>query len=529
MRDAIADGRWWTDRTLYECYVPSFNDSDGDGWGDLRGIIERLDHLEELGVGLLWLTPIHPTPFADHGYDVADYLDVDPRFGTLADVDELVARADRRGIGIVLDIVANHTSDRHPWFQDALTGRDADHRGYYIWRDPAPGGGPPNNWVSAFGGSAWRWHDPTGQYFLHLFAPEQPDLNWDDARVGDEFDAILRFWLDRGVAGFRFDVAHMLVKDPTFADNPRLDTPPDTAAGRPGARREWDLFEHRHDLGRPEALDIHRRWRRVTAAAHAFLLGEVSVRDPRRLAGYVPEDGLHSVFAFPMAETTWEPDRIAGLVRRLADAGPGFVWAHSSHDRSRAVTRFGGGSVGRRRALVLAALTVGLPHLPLIFQGEELGLDDATLAPDDAQDPFARHTPGAFVRDVVRTPMPWSTERGLGFTANASAWIGFGSRARGDTVAHQEHDPASPLRLHRDLLRTRQRFPDLRRGDGANWLGVPPPLIGYRRGECVVIANLGPGPAIADVLSGEWEPVFATGPTDLPVIPGETAVILARP
>jgi alpha-glucosidase len=519
---------WWRDSAAYEIYVASFADSDGDGWGDLQGIIERLPYLDELGVNLLWLTPINPSPFADNGYDVADYLDVDPRFGTLEDVDRLVDGAGRRGMRVLLDLVPNHTSDRHPWFQDASSGRDARYRDYYVWRDPKPDGGPPNNWVSAFGGSAWTLDEASGQYHLHLFAPEQPDLNWTDPRVADEFDAILRFWLDRGIAGFRVDVAHSMAKHPELLDNPRLDPPPKPPGGRPGAPREWDFFNHLHDLSQPSGLEIHRRWRRLTRPHDALLLGEVNLRDPDTLAGYAGSDGLDSVFTFPMAETSWDPPALIGLVRALADASPAAAWAHSSHDRSRAVTRFGGGETGRRRALTLATLTIGLPAVPLLYQGEELGLDDADIPRDLAQDPLARLTPGAFARDVVRSPMPWSPGPGIGFTTAESAWMPLGDRAAEETVAVQERSASSPLTRHRELLSTRRRLAGLRRGDGPRWLDLPEPLVGYRRGDCLVVANLGEDAATPHLPPGEWRVAFSTSGSSGLELAGEHAAVFTR-
>jgi len=524
----VSEPSWWRDAAVYEIYVPSFADSNGDGWGDLPGVVERLPYLEALGVDVLWLTPIHPSPFADHGYDVADYLAVNPRFGTPADVDRLVEAAARRAIRVLLDLVPNHTSDQHPWFEDARRGRDAQHRDYYVWRDARPDGRPPNNWVSAFGGPAWTLDEPSGQFYLHLFAPQQPDLNWAEPRVAAEFDAILRFWLERGIAGFRVDVAHSMAKHPELLDNPRLDPPPKPPGGRPGRPREWDFFEHRHDLSQAEGLEIHRRWRRLAETHDALLLGEVNLREPQPLGRYASAGGLHAVFAFPMAETSWEPAAVIALVRELATASRHLVWAHASHDRSRPVTRFGGGATGRRRALTLATLTVGLPRAPLLYQGEELGLDDADIARQDAQDPLARLTPGAFARDVVRSPMPWAPGPNLGFTSAAAAWMPFGARDALDTAAAQEDDPASPLRRHRALLAARRALTDLRRGEGPDWLGVAPPLVGYRRGDCVVAANLGTEPAQVPLPPGQWTAVFSTADAPGRVLAAEQAAIFTR-
>jgi len=330
-------GDWWADRTGYQVYLPSFADSDGDGWGDLPGLVDRLDHLADLGVDLLWLSPVHPSPFADAGYDVADYTAVHPRFGSLADLDRLLAETAARGMRVLLDLVPNHTSDQHPWFRSARRSREDPHRGYYHWRDPAPGGGPPNNWVSAFGGPAWTLDEATGQYYLHLFSPAQPDLNWEDPAVAAEFDAILRFWLDRGVAGFRVDVANTLVKAPGLPDNPEL--PPERwAPTMTGLPEEFFRFEHLHEIDQPGVLDVHRRWRDVVAPYAGMLLGEVYLLDPAALARYLRQDGLHLSFWFALVESGWAPERFAELLRAADVAGPHLAWVQSSHDRSRAVS-----------------------------------------------------------------------------------------------------------------------------------------------------------------------------------------------
>jgi alpha-glucosidase len=528
-----ASSPWWADRTGYEIYVPSFADSDGDGWGDLPGVVSRLDYLADLGVDLLWLSPIHPSPFADHGYDVADYLDVDPRFGTLADVDRLLADSDRRGMKVLLDLVPNHTSDEHRWFRRSRSSRDNPYRGYYHWRDPAPDGGPPNNWASAFGGPAWTFDEATGQFYLHLFSARQPDLNWDDGRVADEFDAILRFWLDRGAAGFRIDVANALVKAPGLPDQP-VRRPGEPHRGGSAASRDWLRLDHIYDHDQPGVLAIHRRWRQVVAPYDALLLGEVYLVDPQGLAPYVRgQDGLHLLFWFGLVESGWEPDRFEELVRGAAVAVPHLAWVQSSHDSSRAVTRYGGGEAGRRRALTLATLTIGLPVLPVLYQGEELGLDDAELRPDEVQDPLAVSGGYSRSRDVARTPLPWAPGPGFGFTTADTAWLPFGDRRPQDTVAVQRDDPRSPLAAYRALLTTRRRLPGLRRGEPC-WIGREAPVLAYVRGDCLVAANVGGRAETLPVPSGRWRVEFATdGGPARPVegqlrLAAEQATILSR-
>jgi alpha-glucosidase len=497
-------------------YVPSFADADGDGWGDLPGVTARLDHLADLGVNLLWLSPIHPSPFADHGYDVADYLGVDPRFGTVADAERLVAAAADRGIRVLLDLVPNHTSTAHPWFRRSRRSRDDPYRDYYHWRD----GDPPNNWVSAFGGSAWTPDAATGQSYLHLFAVDQPDLNWRNAAVAAEFDTVLRTWLDRGFAGFRIDVPHVMSKHPDLLDNPTI--PADRVVPDERGRVEWNSFEHRYDRDQPDIVDILARWRSVADPYDALLLGEVSLLDLPRLARYTGPDALHACFWFGLVRRGWEPDRLPGWIRSAVDGVPGLVWVLSSHDRSRAVSRYGGGAVGRRRALVLATATIGLPDFPLLYQGDELGLADAAIAPDEVQDPLVRSGGGTFARDAVRTPMPWRPGPGYGFTAADRAWIAFGDRDPADTVAVQSGDPSSPLSAHRRLAGLRRSSADLRHGP-VEWLDTPASVLAYRRGACVVVANLGVDPYPLPV---PGRVLYATSTVDRGGLPGESAAVL---
>ena len=453
------------------------------------------------------------------------------------DVDRLLAECAARGMRLLLDLVPNHTSVEHAWFRRSRSGRDDPHRDFYHWRDPASDGGPPNNWVSAFGGPAWTLDEATGQYYLHLFAPAQPDLNWDNPAVADEFDAILRFWLDRGIAGIRIDVAHLLVKAPGLPDNPELPV----EQQRPhmtGLPDEFFRFEHRHDHDQPGVLEIHRRWRRVVAPYDALLLGEVYLLDPDDLARYlVEQDGLHLSFWFGLVESTWDPDRFAQLLRAADVAGPHLAWVQSSHDRSRAVTRYGGGAMGRRRALTLATLTMGLPALPVLLQGEELGLEDANLAPDEIQDPLVLQGGYALSRDVARTPMPWAAGPGLGFTSAPRAWLPFADRAAADTARQQAGDPTSPLSAHTRLLATRHRLADLRR-QPLRWIDAVEPVLAYRRGDVLVAANVGADPATFALPPGRWRVEFQTdgeatsvqGPTHGVAfrLGAEQAVILAH-
>jgi len=507
--------RWWRSAVGYEVYLRSFADADGDGVGDLPGLRRRLDHLADLGVTLVWVTPFYPSPMHDHGYDVADYTGVAPLFGTLADVDAFVADAHQRGVRVIVDLVPNHSSSEHPWFRAARTSRDDPHRDYYVWRDPAPDGGPPNNWKSVFGGDAWTLDPGTGQYWLHLFLPEQPDLNWANPAVAEEFDAILRFWLERGIDGFRVDVAHSLVKHPDLPDNPPappLAKPEDAAVG--SVASSWQALAHIHDVDQPDVVSIYRRWRRIADEYDALLLGEVYLLEAERLERYVAEDdGLAAAFWFPPLHLPWHVSRLRAVFREGVDLAlrvrGDLAWVQGSHDRPRMVSRYGGGAVGRARALAVATLQLFLPGMPFIYQGEELGLEDGVVPPEEAQDPLAvRQGEHDRSRDVARTPMPWSPEPGLGFTAAPRAWLPFGGRTPEDTVAVQREDPASPLSTYRRLIEVRRRLldPNLpfawEAGDGA--------LIGLRRGSVVVFANCGETPVALPPSSQDLRVQFST-------------------
>ncbi|MBA3844767.1 MAG: alpha-amylase, partial [Actinobacteria bacterium] len=359
----------WRDAVFYEVYVRSFADSDGDGYGDLAGIRSRLPYLRELGVDGLWITPLFPSPGADHGYDVSDYADVDPRFGTLADFDGLLADAHALGLCVVIDIVPNHTSIEHPWFRQ--------HPEYYVWRDE------PNNWLSVFGGPAWTRDEQTGRYYLHLFAREQPDLDWHNPDVQREFDAIFRFWLDRGVDGIRVDVAHGLFKDPGLADEPEP---------VPGA--ELHSFDRRRAIDQPELHPLYRHWRKLVDEypGERFLVGEVFFRDPMRVADYVRPDELHLVFNFTLLFEDWSTSGIRAAIDRtidsLAAVGATPSWVLESHDVTRLPTRYGGGADGLRRARAAALLLLALPGTVFLYEGQELGLDEVDLPDDARQDPI---------------------------------------------------------------------------------------------------------------------------------------------
>jgi len=499
----MADRLWWRDGVLYQVYPRSFADSNGDGVGDLRGVIDRLDHLAWLGVEGLWLNPTFPSPNADWGFDVADYRDVDPALGTLADLDELVAAAGERGIHVLLDLVPNHTSDEHPWFVAARRARDAPHRDWYVWRDPAPDGGPPNNWKSIFGGPAWELDEATGQYYLHLFHPKQPDLDWWNDAVRAEFEDILGFWYDRGIAGFRIDVAHGIVKDRELRDNPQAREDDAEVYRWLGQRPEFSML-------RPEVHEVFRRWRALSDAREPprVLVGETWVHDVETLATFYGSgvDELHLAFNFVFLAAEFTAPTLAPVVARTeallpAEAWP--VWTLGNHDMTRFPTRWAGGDERRVRLALMLLMT--LRGTPVLYYGDEIGLPEAEVPAERIVDPVGllRDADRAG-RDGARTPMPWTDEPGAGFTApGVEPWLPFG--AGGVDVATQRADPGSVLTLTRDLIALRRSNDGLRTGAYMP-LDAPEGAWAFRRGDRAAVAlNLSGAPVVIPGLTGRIE------------------------
>lgn len=508
---------WWTDAVGYQVYLRSFADSNDDGVGDLAGIRSKLDYLSDLGVDFVWITPFYPTPGRDWGYDVADYCDIDPQFGDLAAFDALMADARERGIRVVTDLVPNHSSSDHRWFQAAIgkagEPERARYRDYYIWRDPAPDGGPPNNWVGYFGGPAWTLEPESGQYYLHLFLPSQPDLNWRNPAVADEWDQILWFWLDRGVAGFRVDVAGGLVKDAGLRSNPQLRPIPPRAS----RWEQWDCFEHVHDVFQPESQDVFRRWRKICDDYGAFLHGETYHLDPRGMDDLLPPDGMHGGYWFAPMHIDWEPGQIRETLRGPSEMlASRLLWAMSSHDMPRAPTRFAPahgaeGAVGTSqhqgaaRTLAFNVLAAFLPGSLVLYQGEELGLADGEVAAQDKLDPVGPDGDVSAGRDGCRTPMPWGDGPHNGFSS-AEPWLRSAERPVGATAAAQSRDGRSWLAAYRALLEVQQRVrPALvnASADGAGSLewtdGGRGPVISYRRGAVGVAACVGDSPVEVEI------------------------------
>jgi alpha-glucosidase len=484
---------WWRHAVCYQIYVRSFADSDGDGVGDLTGIAQRLPYLADLGVDAVWITPFYPSPQHDHGYDVSDYRDVDPLFGTLADFDAMLATAHSLGIKVIVDLVPNHTSSEHAWFREALAAAPGDPaRDRYVFRDGTGphGDRPPNNWVSMFGGPAWsRVED--GQWYLHLFDATQPDLNWWNAGVGDEFEAILRFWLDRGVDGFRIDVAHGLYKPFDLTPRKPTDEPPHPM---------WD---------QPEVHEVYRRWHKVLAEydGDRMAVAEAWSGSPESMARYIRPDELQQTFNFAWLEAEWSAAAFRKVVVDtfeavgLVDGTP--TWVLSNHDVTREATRYGGGPTGVARAEAAALTMMALPGSAYVYQGEELGLEQVEVAPQDRQDPswFRTGEPG---RDGCRVPLPWSGQAApYGFSpGDRQPWLPMPADWADRTVEAQAGAPSSTLSFFRRMLRLRRELVDSL-PDEVEVLSSAAGTFAVLRGDLLCVVNCGTSAARLPEAAGE--------------------------
>ncbi|MER5324281.1 glycoside hydrolase family 13 protein [Streptosporangium roseum] len=507
--------RWWRDAVIYQVYVRSFADGNGDGIGDLLGVRSRLRYLADLGVDAIWLTPFYTSPMADFGYDVADYRDVDPIFGSLGDARALIDDAHRHGLRVIVDVVPNHTSDRHVWFQQALAaGPGSPERERYIFRHGKGENGelPPNDWESVFGGPAWT-RLPDGEWYLRLFAPEQPDLNWDNPEVHAEFESVLRFWLDLGVDGFRVDVAHGMVKADGLPD-----------VGHPDQVRMIgsDVVPFFDQDG---VHEIHRGWRRLLDSYPGERIGvaEAWAPSPQRLANYVRPDELHQAFNFHFLNTPWDAARFRTVIQEsLATAGlvgAPSTWVLSNHDVKRHLTRYGGGEIGLRRSRAAALLTLSLPGSTYVYQGEELGLPEVLDLPEEfLRDPQRLRNPDDG-RDGCRVPIPWAdVEPHFGFSLPGieESWLPMPASWGPLSVQSQLRDPLSTLHLYRTALeirRDRRSFGDA----PLTWLDSPEGTLAFTRGD-----------GFACTLNLTGEPVELPAPgrvllaSEEPVVDGDT-------
>jgi alpha-glucosidase len=495
--------RWWQQGVIYQIYPRSFQDSNGDGVGDIPGIISRLDYLQWLGVDALWISPIYPSPMADFGYDITDHTAVHPLFGGLEDIDRLLAEARRRQLKVILDYVPNHTSDQHPWFLASRASRTNPQRDWYIWRDPAPDGGAPTNWRSVFGGPAWTWDVATGQYYYHAYLPEQPDLNWRHAAVQEAMLDVLRFWLDRGVDGFRIDALRQLVKDDLWRDNPPNPVHDPTLG-------PYDALLPVYTTDRPEVQSMTAKMRQVVDAYdERVLIGELYLSITRLVTYYAA--GIHLPFNFHLLSTPWQASALAVLIADYEAALPSDGWPNwvlGNHDKPRLASR-----LGPAQARVAAMLLLTLRGTPTIYYGDELGMLDGIIPPERVQDPWEKRVPGLGLgRDPARTPMLWDEGQYAGFTTG-TPWLPLAIDAATHNVAAQRQNPTSMLTLYRRLLALRRSTPALTVGTYTP-LVAHHDILAYKREHqgtsYLVVLNLGPHPQHVEHAALQGQIVLST-------------------
>ncbi len=470
---------WWRDAVFYQIYPLSFLDTNDDGFGDLRGIITKLDYLASvLGVDALWISPFYKTPLRDWGYDISDHTDVDPLFGDLATAEELINQAHARGMRVIFDLIPNHTSDQHPWFIESRSSRTNPKRDWYVWRDPKSDGSPPNNWVSVFGGPAWTYDEVTGQYYRHTFLPSQPDLNWRNNEVVEAMMGVVRFWLDRGVDGFRIDAAHQMMKDPLERDNPPA--PPDHP--RPWKDMgEYDHFIHLYDYGHPDIHDVYRALRELVDSypQAPVTVGEVHIFDLPEWASYYGEsqDEMHMPFNFHLMASQWDAVHVRATVEKVLwniPVGAWTNWTLGNHDEIRLATR-----LGEENARLAAVLLLTLKGTPFLYYGDELGMTEVDIPPEHARDPWGANVP-YLSRDGARTPMQWNSSKAAGFS-QAEPWLPVAPDYQLKNVEAELADPGSMLNLYRRLLALRRSSVALRRGSYLTHPASNETVLVYRR------------------------------------------------
>jgi alpha-glucosidase len=517
---------WWQHGIIYQIYPRSFKDSSGDGIGDLRGISSQLEYLSWLGVDAVWISPFYPSPMVDFGYDVSNYTDVDAIFGDIATCDELIQHAHRQGIKVIIDFVINHTSDRHPWFLESRSSRNASRRGWYIWADPQPGGAPPNNWVSLFGGSAWEWDAATGQYYLHSFEKRQPDLNWRNPEVQAAMFDVLRFWLEHQVDGFRIDAAHMIMKDPQLRDNP-----PNLTGARvmPKPMGDYDAQLHLYDKGHPDVHGIYRALRRLLESYGGeqprVAIGEMHILDWKEWASYYGAnlDEMHMPFNFGLVSAAWNALSIRQSVDALeANLSPG-AWPNyvlGNHDEPRIVSR-----VGPAQARLAMLLLLTLRGTPTLYYGDEIGMHNGDIPPERVYDPIEKNRLGLGLGRVPgRTPMQWDSSPNAGFCPpGTEPWLPIPADYQRINVAVEREDPHSLLTLTRRLIELRRSTPALTTGSYRPIEGAPNGCFVYLREsssqrylialnfsgdeQAVKLPEMGNGRIILSTYSDREEPV----------------------
>jgi alpha-glucosidase len=448
---------WWQDGIIYQVYPRSFRDGNGDGIGDLRGIIQRIDYLRWLGVNAIWISPIYPSPMADFGYDISDYENIWAPFGSLADFDELLQQLHAAGMRLILDLVPNHSSDEHPWFVESRSSRDNPKRDWYIWKDAKPDGTPPNNWLSVFGGSAWQWDETTKQYYYHAFLVKQPDLNWRNPEVVDAMLGIMRFWLDKGVDGFRVDAMWHMIKDSQWRDNPHNPDYKDTMA-------TYEQLLPVYSTDQPEMHGIAARMRKVLDEYdERLMIAEIYLPVHRLVTYYgTHEKEAHLPFNFMLISLPWDPRLIAAAIDEYEAALPQGDWPNwviGNHDQPRITSR-----VGAQQARIAAILLLTLRGTPTIYYGDEISMRDVPIPEEEVQDPQGLNMPGKNLsRDPERTPMLWDNTDNAGFT-DAKPWLRIDPAFHRRNVQIQKQDPISALTLYRSLIDLRQKEPSLMTG-----------------------------------------------------------------
>ncbi|MDJ0664829.1 MAG: alpha-amylase family glycosyl hydrolase [Acidimicrobiia bacterium] len=483
---------WWQTTVVYQIYPRSFQDTTGNGIGDLPGITSRLDYLADiLGVGAIWISPFYKSPMADFGYDVADYTSVDPMFGTMNDFDELLEGVHRRGMKLIIDWVPNHSSTEHPWFIESRSSRDNPKRDWYTWRDPKPDGSPPNNWISAFSGPAWNLDEETGQYYLCTFTKEQADLNWRNPEVQEAMFEDLRFWLDRGVDGIRIDVAHFIMKDPQLRDNPRRATKAKSITRDHG---EYDMYEHLYDKGHPDNHVVHRDVRALLDSyqPERFSVGEIHIADLEEWSSYYGDlDELHFPFNFSLMYAPWTAAGIGEKVNAAEEVVPPGGWPSyvlGNHDEPRIATRF-----GEEQMPLAAMLLLTLRGQPTLYYGDEIAIPQRYIPSAEQQDPHGQKLEEAG-RDGCRTPMQWDDSFQAGFSPPGAdaPWLPLSDDWAGRNVARQLDDPQSLLNLYRALLAYRKSSPALQAGDYRQ-IEAPEGCLAYQRDNLTVALNFTDG------------------------------------
>ncbi len=507
-----SDPDWWRGAVIYQVYPRSFQDSNDDGIGDIAGIIHRLPHLASLDVDAIWVSPFFRSPMKDFGYDVSDYRDVDPMFGTLGDFDALVERAHGLGIRIIIDLVLSHTSDQHPWFKESRSSRDNTKADWYVWADPRPDGTPPNNWLSIFGGSAWEWDGQRMQYYLHNFLTEQPDLNFHCDEVQDALLDMVRYWLERGVDGFRLDTVNFYFHDDELRDNPALEQEARNDKIAPSVN-PYNFQDHLYDKTQPENLDFLKRFRSVCDEFEAITsVGEVgeSQRGPEVQAAYTAgHERLHMCYDFDLLSNVYPSGTwLADVMTRAAEPGAGWAcWAYSNHDVARHASRW---NLPRAAQKCYAALLMSLRGTVCLYQGEELGLTEAYVAYEDLQDPYGiRFWPRFRGRDGCRTPMPWSHDKTNGGFSDAKPWLPVAVEHLEQAVDLQDRESASTLSFYRAMVAFRRAHRTLLKG-GFEVVEATDDFLAFIRdhdGERLFCAfNLSPGERRIVWPEGSWRP-----------------------